>query len=424
MSLDYQSIFNSAPGLYLILDAELNIIAINDAYLNATMTKREEIVGRGLFDVFPDNPDDLTADGVSNLRASLNSVLKNKKRHTMSVQKYDIRRPDGSFEVRYWNPQNAPVLDEHNQIVCIIHNVQDVTEFIEMKNEQIITEKRSQGLAQKVSEMEIEIIKGSKKIQKFNEELETKIHERTEALIRNELELIDRNSKLILQNNELEQFTYIASHDLQEPLRTLISVSDLITKEYQGKLDAQADTYLNFIRQSSTRMQDLVKGLMDYSRIGKEKELEEVDCNQVLRDTIADMQTIIDECDAEIQSTRLPVITAYKLEIRQLFQNLISNAIKFRNKNKRPFISISYLEENNEWRFSINDNGIGIEQKDQDKIFTIFKRLHNRSDYPGTGIGLSHCKKITGLHGGSIWVDSDPGAGSTFHFTISKSLKK
>lgn len=424
MKLDYQSIFNTAPGLYLILDTGLNIVAVNDAYLNATMTKRSEIVGRGLFDVFPDNPEDLTADGVSNLRASLNSVLRTKKRHFMSVQKYDIRRPDGSFEVRYWNPQNTPVLDENNEIVCIIHNALDVTEFIDVKNKQAKTEKLTEGLLQKMSEMEIEIIKSSQKIQKLNEELEHKIQQRTEALIRNELELLDRNNKLMLQNIELEQFTYIASHDLQEPLRTLISISEMLTKEYEGKLDKQGDQYLNFIRQSSTRMQDLVKGLMDYSRIGKEKQIEEVDCNEVLAQTIADMQAVIDESDAEIQTTKLPVITGYKLEIRQLFQNLISNAIKFRNRKKRPVVSISYLEENDEWRFSINDNGIGIEQKDQDKIFTIFKRLHNRNDYPGTGIGLSHCKKIIGLHEGSIWVDSNPGSGSTFHFTISKSLKK
>ncbi len=233
-----------------------------------------------------------------------------------------------------------------------------------------------------------------------------------------ELEISNQNKKLQLQNIELEQFTYVTSHDLQEPLRTLISVSNLIQEEYKGTLNEQADKYLEFIVRSATRMQDLVKGLLDFSRIGKEKSLTSVDCNVLLNEIVLDMSLAIEESKATLNVSELPVLDGYAVELRSLFQNLIGNALKFRIKGQAPILKISAQRQEREWLFSIQDNGIGIDDSDKDKIFIIFKRLHNRNDYEGTGIGLSHCKKIVELHGGTIWVDSKLGQGSVFNFTI------
>ncbi|MFI5204768.1 MAG: PAS domain S-box protein, partial [Flavobacteriales bacterium] len=170
--IDFELLFESSPGLFLVLLPDLKIVAVSDAYAEATMTKRETIVGRGLFDVFPDNPDDETADGVTNLRASLNAVIKNKTAHTMAVQKYDIKRPDGTFEERFWSPLNKPVLNEKKEIVYIIHRVEDVTDFVRVKAEKVKNEKLTDDLRQHVQEMET--FKRAQEIQKMNTALEQK----------------------------------------------------------------------------------------------------------------------------------------------------------------------------------------------------------------------------------------------------------
>lgn len=163
---DFRLLFESAPGLYLVLLPDLHIVGVSDAYAEATMTRREEILGRHLFEVFPDNPNDPMADGVSNLRASLDSVLKKRKTHTMAVQKYDIRRPDGSFEVRYWSPINKPVFDERKEITYIIHRVEDVTAFVEMQDRERQKDKITEELKRKVEEMELDIYKRSMEIKR------------------------------------------------------------------------------------------------------------------------------------------------------------------------------------------------------------------------------------------------------------------
>ena len=167
-------------------------------------------------------------------------------------------------------------------------------------------------------------------------------------------------------------------------------------------------------------MRSLVKGLLDYSRIGNNKELVETDCNQIINDVQDDMTSIIQESKAKITIDTLPVLKCYPTEMRQLFQNLISNAIKFRKKDSIPEIKISVTENQNNWIFSVQDNGIGIDQKDIHKLFIIFKRLNNRDEYEGTGIGLAHCKKIVELHGGTIWANAELNKQSTFTFIIPK----
>jgi len=419
-TIDFQKVFLSAPSLFLILSTDLTILDLNDSYEKATMRKREEMIGRNLFEVFPDNPDDKLADGVSNLSRSLHTVLKEKKRHVMAVQRYDVQGPDGIFEERYWSPINIPILNANNEMDCIVHRVEDVTEFMTLKNEKSKNENITLDLQKKVDEMEVEIIKRSREIQKLNFELEQKVKERTETLLKREALLAEQNRKLKEQNKELEQFTYITSHDLQEPLRSLVSFTELLEKEFAGTLDGNGNLYIDFISQSSKRMQALVKGLLDYSRIGRKKELVEVDCNQIVDEVLSDITLTIVESNAKITLGDLPKLKAYATELRQLFQNLISNAIKFRKKEVIPEIKIFAQEQENDWLFSVQDNSIGIDPKDMHKLFVIFKRLHDRDEYEGTGIGLAHCKKIIDLHCGAIWAESTLGQGSTFNFTIPK----
>lgn len=231
-------------------------------------------------------------------------------------------------------------------------------------------------------------------------------------------EMLSKNRKLEFQNTELEQFAYIASHDLQEPLITVIHCSELLEEELTGKLDTEQREYLNFIRNSTSRMQLLVKGLLDYSRIGKERKTTKIDCNTIISDVISDMNSSINKSNAFIEYQNLPTIEANPTEMRQLFQNMISNAIKFRKKGNNPKVKITAVQDEENWVFSITDNGIGIKAEDIDKVFVIFKRLHNRSEYQGTGIGLSHCKKIIEQYHGKIWVESNFNEGSTFKWTL------
>jgi ligand-binding sensor domain-containing protein/signal transduction histidine kinase len=263
-------------------------------------------------------------------------------------------------------------------------------------------------------------------IQKQKLLLEQKVKEQTIQLIHsNEEEHKARreaehaNLHLERKNKELEQFAYVASHDLQEPLRTTSSFVGLIQAQYKGKLDDKADKYFNYILEASDRMRVLIKNLLDYSRIGSKKELEQVDCKIILENVLADLQVAIQEAKADITCDPLPSVGGYPVEIKQLFQNLLINAIKFRKKDTVPKIIISAKKLKNEWEFVFKDNGIGIEAQHKEKIFNIFQRLHKRSEYEGSGIGLAHCKKIVELHGGRIWVASTPGEGAAFHFTIS-----
>jgi PAS domain S-box-containing protein len=246
----------------------------------------------------------------------------------------------------------------------------------------------------------------------------TKRKQQDELLKKHEADLELKNRELLQKNRELEQFAYIASHDLQEPLRTVSSFSNQLQKQYKDKLDDLAQKYLFFIHQGTERMKALITDLLDYSRIGKKKELRTIDCNELIGNVIADLHTAIEESKVEIQTENLPVINGYSTEMKQLFQNLISNAIKFRRKEVLPKIHISSQTIGGGWEFRVEDNGIGISEEHKERIFVIFQRLHSRSEYEGSGIGLSHCKKIVELHGGKIWVRSKPGKGSSFHFTI------
>jgi PAS domain S-box-containing protein len=219
-------------------------------------------------------------------------------------------------------------------------------------------------------------------------------------------------------NAELEQFAYIASHDLQEPLRMITSYVQIIEEDYTGKLDADADEYIAFTVDGAKRMQTLIDDLLAYSRVGTRGEpFMPTSMNRVLSEAIANLEVAIEESHAVVTHDQLPTVLGDESQLIQLFQNLLGNAIKFRGDDA-PMIHVGVEETKDGWVFSVRDNGIGIDIQYAERIFTVFQRLHARDDYPGTGIGLAVVKKIVERHGGRIWVESEPAQGSTFYFTL------
>ncbi len=222
-------------------------------------------------------------------------------------------------------------------------------------------------------------------------------------------------------NDELQRFAYVASHDLQEPLRTIASFTQLLERRYKGQLDNDADEFMDYIVEAALRMKEQIKGLLEYSRIAmEENEFKPVDSGLILGNAVDNLQFAINENNAEVTCGSMPVIMCDAGQLQRIFQNLISNAIKFKKEDKKPKIHISAKkdEENMEYVFTVQDNGIGIEKQYMERIFVIFQRLHTRDEYNGTGIGLSIVKRIIERHGGRIWVESELGVGSNFYFTI------
>lgn len=233
-----------------------------------------------------------------------------------------------------------------------------------------------------------------------------------------EVDLLEANEELTKSNVELEQFAYVASHDLQEPLRMVSSFTQLLERNYGGELDDKAHEYMHFAVDGAPRMQQLIKDLLAYSRLGRASiERTELDMEQVTARVLQSLQLSISDAGAKIISGALPVVHGDPGQLQQLLQNLIANAIKYRSE-KPVEIAIGVEPRNHEQMFFVRDNGIGIDPRDVDRIFEIFQRLHGRTDYVGTGIGLSICKRIVERHGGRIWVESKIGEGSTFFFTL------
>ncbi|GAA3512335.1 hypothetical protein GCM10022393_27600 [Aquimarina addita] len=239
-------------------------------------------------------------------------------------------------------------------------------------------------------------------------------------------EIYHQSKVLESKNKELEQFAYIASHDLQEPLNTISSFIGLIAEDYGDKFDEAGKDSLTFIQDASKRMKKLINALLEYSRLGRSKDFIKVDLTKIMEELKADFTSILERTNAKLTVNTLPVVKGSEIELRLLIQNLVSNAIKFTEEDVVPEVTISAVKKtkiiNNVssqfWEFAIKDNGIGIPEKHKDRIFAIFQRLHSREKYQGTGIGLAHCKKIVEAHGGEIWLKSIEGQGTTFYFTI------
>jgi PAS domain S-box-containing protein len=227
-----------------------------------------------------------------------------------------------------------------------------------------------------------------------------------------------RIEELMRSNQELEQFAYVASHDLQEPLRMVASYVQLLARKYEDRLDADAKTYIEQAVDGAKRMQALINDLLAYSRVGNQPRVfEKVDFEMVLQDALRNLESTVRENKAQVTYDHLPVLVGDHHQFLQLLQNLLSNAMKFKGVEP-PKIHVSAVEKDHEWLFSVKDNGIGVDPQYVEKIFEVFKRLHTRYEYPGTGIGLAICRKVVNRHGGRIWMESKGGEGATVHWTL------
>jgi PAS domain S-box-containing protein len=667
---DFRVLFESAPGLYLILLPDFTIAAVSDAYLNATMTKRTEIVGRHLFEVFPDNPDTPDADGVANLHTSLLNVLKNKKTHTMAVQKYDIRKPDGAFEERFWSPLNKPVLNEKNEVVYIIHRVEDVTDFVRIKKEQKEKDKATKKLQHRVEEMEMEIFSRAKEIQKMNAELEQKVRERTvdiqkqfkeisdfkfaldescivaitdnkgiiqhandnfckiskysreeligqdhriinsgyhpkefirnlwatiskgkiwkgelrnrakdstiywvnttivpfldeqdkpyqyiairaditerkiaeeklaanearfrhllenmlegaqvigfdwryqyvnKSLVRHgkhsknellgytimekypgiehtdvfkamqrcmneripqqlenkfvypdnthawfelsiqpvpegifilsiditerktaeeqlkqlntllELKVEERTAQLEAVNKELESFSYSVSHDLRAPLRSVNGYAQILLEDYGVKLDDEAQRIISNVMRSAKKMGRLIDDLLAFSRIGRRELVKsKINMNEMVQSICEELANEHPH-HAQLNIKELLAAEADTTTIRQVWFNLISNAIKYSRLKESPVIEIGCEKNKQEIIYYVKDNGAGFDMSYVHKLFGVFQRLHSEEEFEGTGVGLAIVQRIILKHDGKVWAQGEEGKGATFYFTL------
>ena len=311
---------------------------------------------------------------------------------------------------------------KHGQTVIVSSRIQVIedegTVMLFETNRDITRRKRieehNRNLLEEEQQFSEELSATNEELQATTEELRTS----NEEQMHTQIELRDLINKLKISNRELEQFAYVASHDLQEPLRMVSSFTQLLEKRYKGRLDDDADDYIGFIVEGAMRMKDLIDDLLIYSRLKTENRPFEVVIMEVaLDDVLINLKAPIKEENANITYDNLPSIDCDPIQMHQLLQNLITNAIKFHGKES-PQIHISASQLENEWLFSVSDNGIGIDPRHHEQIFSIFKRLHTRQEYEGTGIGLSICKRIVEKHGGNIWVESELGKGTTFYFTM------
>ncbi|WP_395751217.1 PAS domain-containing protein [Prosthecobacter sp.] len=388
---ELQSLFESLPGLYLVLTPEFKIVAVSDAYLQATMTERQAILGRGLFEVFPDNPEEPGATGETNLRASLKNVLEQRRPHTMAIQKYDIRRPDGVFEERYWSPINSPVLGSGQEVKYIIHRVEDVTEFVLKKSKAAV---QDEELNSRMVQMEAEVFQSSQKVQAANQQLEA-------------------------ANKELESFSYSVSHDLRAPLRAMDGFSRAVLEDFGPQLPPDGQRYLQVIRTSAQRMGSLIDDLLSFSRLSRAAMSRRViDVHSLVQDALDDLKSQREGRDVTVHVGSLPTCEGDPALLKQVWINLLSNAFKYSQKRASAVIEVGCKTDEQPHAYFVKDNGTGFDMRYAHKLFGVFQRLHRAEDYDGTGVGLAIVQRIIHRHGGRVWAEAAVDKGATFYFTL------
>ena len=384
--LDFRSLFESAPGLYLVLDPELVIVAVSDAYLRATMTRREDILGRGLFEVFPDNPDDPDATGVGNLRASLERVRRERVPDTMAVQQYDIRRPaseGGGFEVRYWSPLNTPVLAADGDLAYIIHRVEDVTEFVRL-------EERGTEQRQRNDRMEAEILQRSKELQEANRQLRAADAAKSEFLSR-------------------------MSHELRTPLNAVLGFGQLLEMD---ELTAEQRDGVVQILKAGKHLLELINEVLDLARIESGRlslSPEPTAVRELIDEAVALIGPLADSAQIDLHlEVEDATVLADRQRLRQVLLNLLSNAVKYNRAGGSVWIS-SHPGAGERACITVVDSGPGIAATSLERLFEPFERLGaEETGVEGSGLGLSLTKRLVEAMGGTIEVDSEPDRGSTF----------
>jgi signal transduction histidine kinase/ActR/RegA family two-component response regulator len=390
LSEDFQALFETAPGLYLALDPAFRIVAATDAYLDATMTKREDIVGRNIFDAFPDNPDDPEATGVANLRASLERVRDRCVPDTMAVQKYDIRRPEaegGGFDVRYWSPRNSPVLDDYKRIKYIIHRVEDVTEFVRLQ--------------QREGEQEREIIRRAQELQRANE-------------------------KLRAANSAKNDFLSRMSHELRSPLGAIMGFGQLL--EF-ADLEEQHKQKVAMILKASRHLLGIVDEVLDISRVEEGTlsiSAEAIAVEPLIDDALDLTRPLAEGMEVVIHDPQLSGAGGYVFadnqRLKQVLINLLANAIKYNRRGGEVSVAVASVDGSDRVRISVADTGRGLDQASIEKLFVPFERLGAAvSGIEGTGLGLAVSRSLIEAMGGTIAAASTPGVGSVFWVELDRS---
>lgn len=414
--IDYRAIVEGLPGLFVILDSGMAIVEISDAYARSTMIQREEVLGKGMFEVFPDNPDDPAADGVRNLHASLRRVLQSGAPDTVAVQKYDVRKPrqeGGGFEERYWTVINSPVLDANKEVRYIIHKAEDVTEFIHLKQKRSEDNRRTQGLTEQAERMEAEIFERTREVAAASALLKTTNQALEEA-------------KAAAEAANLAKSAFLAtmSHEIRTPMNGVLGMVSLLRR---SRLDERQQHCVNRIQTSGRHLLAIINDILDFSKIEAGK-IQLASDEFRLADLVQDTLSLIEERarskSLEVKSVCSPAdlnLRGDKTRLQQALLNFLGNALKFTEQGGIT-LNCRIEEETGTgylMRFEVSDTGIGMTDEQQSRVFEAFEQADSSSSrrYQGTGLGLTITKRIAQLMGGETGVTSTPGQGSSFWLT-------
>lgn len=409
---DYRQLFESAPGLYLVLATDMTIIAASEAYLTITMTSREKVVGRDLITAFAQSADGTVMVHPRSLMASVKAVLDTGVPETMPIQKWKTHSQDSreEFEDRYWAPINTPVFDSNGNISSVIHRVEDVTALVRAKRSERDHERRLEEQRTHAMRMEAEAFNRSEELLATYRQLQ-EANAAQAALV----------ARLEAQSQELQTFSYTVSHDLRVPLRQISGFIGLLGRNCGSSLDTDGEHYLKVIESAAQGLDTLVEDLLNFSLV----------CQAEMRMTMVDLSAlandVVDHLKREDKGPlthwtigELPAVLGDASMLRVVIVNLLSNALKFAARRDERHIEIGSAAGPIEGDvvFYVRDNGVGFDMNSANNLFGVFERLHSEDDFEGRGVGLATVRRIIHKHGGKTWAASAAGEGATFFCSL------